>query len=348
MSDELKDWLDRHGGDSAITDTMLALAGGCRLIADAARRGPLIGLVGSAGSSNVQGEVQQQLDVYTNDLLCDALEACRSVAGYASEEMEDAITSARWSSDGVHLVLFDPLDGSSNIEANISVGTIFSVLPHPEPGRAPEADDFLQPGRHQLAAGYAVYGPATSLVVAVAGRTAVFTLEPASDAWVLTRDAVRVPVTAREFAINASNERFWEAPVQRYVAECVAGADGPRSRDFNMRWVASLVAETHRILSRGGVFLYPRDGKEPRKPGRLRLMYEANPVAFVMAQAGACAVTGSHAILDVRPEGLHQRVPLIFGSADEVGRIVEYHADTSANVSLQLFKTRSLFVNAHA
>ncbi|WP_085317464.1 class 1 fructose-bisphosphatase [Derxia lacustris] len=348
MSDELKDWLDRHGGDSGLTETVLAIAGGCQLIAEATRQGPLIGLVGSAGSSNVQGETQQRLDVYTNELLSTAMEGCRSVAGYASEELEEAIVSARHSSDGWHLVLFDPLDGSSNIDANISIGTIFSVLPHPEPGREPAADDFLQAGRNQLAAGYAVYGPATALVVAVAGRAASFTLNPADGEWVLTRDEIRVPTATREFAINASNERFWEAPVQRYVAECVAGVEGPRSRDFNMRWVASMVAEAHRIITRGGVFLYPRDNKEPRKAGRLRLMYEANPVAFVMAQAGAHAVTGCHPILDVKPDGLHQRVPLIFGSAEEVARIVDYHADTSANVSLQLFKTRSLYVNAHA
>jgi len=348
MSDELKDWLNRHGGDSGLTETVAAIAGGCRLIAEATRQGPLLGLVGSAGAENCQGEVQQRLDVYTNELLSTAMENCRGVAGYASEEMDEARISQRHSSDGWHLVLFDPLDGSSNIEANISVGTIFSVLPHPEPGREPAADDFLQCGRHQLAAGYAVYGPSTALVIAVAGRAASFTLDPNAGDWILTRDEIRVPVTTKEFAINASNERFWEAPVQRYVAECVAGVEGPRSRDFNMRWVASLVAEAHRIISRGGVFLYPRDCKEPRRAGRLRLMYEANPVAFIMAQAGAHAVTGTSAILDVKPDGLHQRVPLIFGSADEVGRIVEYHADASCNVSLQLFKTRSLYVNAHA
>ena len=245
---------------------------------------------------------------------------------------------------GEYLVVFDPLDGSSNIEANISIGTIFSVLRHPFRGTPPGEAGFLQPGRRQVAAGYVVYGPSTVLVVSCGAGVASFTFDARGPAWRLTRDAIALPVESREFAINASNQRFWEKPVQRYVAECLAGEIGPRASDFNMRWVASLVAEVHRIFTRGGVFLYPRDCKEPKKPGRLRLLYEAAPMAYLVEQAGGAAVTGTQALLDIVPDTLHQKVPVILGSMSEVQRIVRYHADPHENTHWPLFKERSLFV----
>ncbi|HET6789803.1 MAG TPA: class 1 fructose-bisphosphatase, partial [Aquabacterium sp.] len=252
------------------------------------------------------------------------------------------------------LVVFDPLDGSSNIDANISIGTIFSLLPHPYRGTTPGDAGFMQPGHQQLAAGYVLYGPATKLVLTCRRGVMVFTLDRHSmhdgqpARWILTRDQVRIAPHTREFAINASNQRHWEKPVQRYVAECVAGDSGPRMKDFNMRWVASMVAEVHRIMTRGGVFLYPRDTREPRKPGRLRLMYEAAPMALLVEQAGGKASTGTSHLLDLVPDTLHQRVPVILGSREEVERIVSYHADPHENVSFQLFKTRSLFVQPQA
>lgn len=332
----------------ALAQVVDAIASACVAIARAAQRGALAGLHGPAGAHNVQGEVQQKLDVFADQCLAQALAACPQVAGWASEEQAEPSASAGHGRDGAYLVVFDPLDGSSNIEANVAVGTIFSVLAHPFRSTLPTEAAFLQPGRRQVAAGYVIYGPATVLVLSLGQGVAMFTLDPAEGVWHLTKDQVQVPAATREFAINVSNQRYWEKPVQRYVAECLAGEAGPRGRDFNMRWVASLVAEVHRIFTRGGVFLYPRDSREPRKPGRLRLMYEAAPMAWLMEQAGAAAVTGTNRLLDVVPDTLHQRVPVILGSRDEVDLVVRYHADPSENVSLQLFKNRSLFVQPQA
>ncbi|MGH6647320.1 class 1 fructose-bisphosphatase [Aquabacterium sp.] len=338
----------------ALSDTLLAIAQACAQISEVAAQGALAGAHGLASSSNSQGEDQKKLDVMADEVMSDAMAACPHVAGWASEEHEMPFVSDDHGNQGRYLVLFDPLDGSSNIEANISVGTIFSVLPHPYRGTTPGEMGFLQPGHQQLAAGYVLYGPCTVMVLTCRQGVQMFTLDRRSlqgegpARWVLTQSDVRIPVATREFAINASNQRFWEKPVQRYVAECIAGESGPRHKDFNMRWVASLVAEVHRIMTRGGVFLYPRDEREPRRAGRLRHMYEASPMALLVEQAGGRAVTGTHDLLEIVPDTLHQRVPVILGSADEIDRIVSYHADPSENVSWQLFKTRSLFVQPQA
>jgi fructose-1,6-bisphosphatase I/sedoheptulose-1,7-bisphosphatase len=223
--------------------------------------------------------------------------------------------------------VFDPLDGSSNIDVNVSVGSIFSILRAPVPGEDPAVEDFLQPGTRQVAAGYAIYGPSTLLVLTVGTGVHGFTLDPDLGEFFLTRPSIQIPAATKEFAINSSNRRFWEPAVLRYIDECLAGVSGPREKDFNMRWVASLVAEAHRILTRGGVFLYPRDSKDPGKEGRLRLLYEANPIAFLAEQAGGLASTGRHRVLDVTPTDLHQRIPFIFGSRDEVDRIMRYHVE---------------------
>ncbi|PXW94512.1 D-fructose 1,6-bisphosphatase [Sphaerotilus hippei] len=350
MNTTLETWLATQ--PTALADVLRHIAQACSEIARLCAHGALTsasggdGGHGPAGEANVHGEVQQRLDVLADRAMALALARSPFVAGWASEEQTLPVVAPLADPAAPYLVLFDPLDGSSNIEANISVGTIFSVLPHLFRGAAPTEAAFLQPGRRQLVAGYALYGPATVLVLTVGQGVLTFTLDPVGGQWLLTRSAVQVPACTSEFAINTSNQRFWEKPVQRYVAECVAGEDGPRSRHFNMRWVASLVAEVHRILSRGGVFLYPRDHREPRRPGRLRLMYEAAPMAWLMEQAGASASTGTSELLDITPDTLHQKVPVILGSRDEVERITRYHADPSENVSWQLFKTRSLFVQA--
>ena len=339
---DLQGWLAQQS--SMLAEPLLAIAEACADIAAAIRQGMLAGLHGAADSRNTHGEAQQKLDLFADARLAEALARCPSVAGWASEEQAQPVVSPEHGEHGQLLAVFDPLDGSSNIETNLSVGTIFSLLPHPLRGAAPGEAAFLQPGRRQLAAGSAMYGPATVLVLSIGRGVQMFTLDPASGRWLLVRDAVSVPAATAEFAINSSNQRHWDKPVQRYVAECIAGAAGPRTRDFNMRWLACMVAEVHRILTRGGVFLYPRDARLPLKPGRLRLLYEAAPMALLMEQAGAGAVTGTQALLDIVPDVLYQRVPVILGSREEVDRIVRYHAEPSENVSWQLFRTRSLFV----
>jgi len=343
---DLESWLADVPGTLGGTIAAIALA--CTKISESAALGPLTGLHGATADTNSHGEVQKKFDVFADEVLAASLAACPAVAGWASEESEAPTISDHHGVSGEYLVAFDPLDGSSNIEANISVGTIFSILPHPFRGTTPGQAGFLQPGHKQVAAGYVVYGPSTVMVLCVGHGVAAFTLDRRQRNWMLTRDNVQLPTHTKEFAINCSNQRFWEKPVQRYVAECVAGVDGPRGKDFNMRWVASMVAEVHRIFSRGGVYLYPRDMKEPRKPGRLRLLYEAAPMALLIERAGGAAVTGTHRLLDVVPDTLHQRVPVILGSREEVDRIVAYHADPSENVSLRLFKTRSLFLQPQA
>ncbi len=342
MTDTLEDWLGAQ--PAGMRAVIAAIAGACAQIAHALAIGPLADLHGGASALNTHGEAQQKLDVFADRCMADAIAACAHVAAWASEEQELPTVSETHAEQGEYLVVFDPLDGSSNIEANISVGTIFSVLRHPFRGTTPGEAGFLQPGRRQVAAGYAVYGPATVLVLSCGAGVSAFTLDPRERTWLLTRSDVRLPEQTREFAINASNQRFWEKPVQRYVAECLAGESGPRAADFNMRWVASMVAEVHRIFSRGGVFMYPRDNKEPKKAGRLRLMYEAAPMAFLVEQAGGAAVTGTQALLDIVPDTLHQKVPVILGSKGEVERIVRYHADPHENVHWPLFRERSLFV----
>jgi fructose-1,6-bisphosphatase I/sedoheptulose-1,7-bisphosphatase len=262
-----------------------------------------------------------------------------------SEELEDAYRLPAHYPRGKYLLAFDPLDGSSNIDVNVSVGSIFSILRAPNPGTDPDPADFLQPGAKQVCAGYAIYGPSTMLVLSVGTGVHAFTLDRALGEFVLTRASIQIPATTSEFAINASNQRFWEPAVQRYVAECLEGRSGPRRKDFNMRWVASLVAETHRILTRGGVFLYPRDSKDPTKPSKLRLLYEANPMAFLIEQAGGAASTGRQRMLDVVPNALHQRISFVFGASEEVERIERYHAERTAPVAenFPLYAVRGLF-----
>ncbi len=330
--------------NALILDVSLA----CKALARIVSRGPLGAAMPAGGGINVQGEVQKPLDVLSNEVFVRMNEWNGHLGGMASEEMEQPSQIPASYPRGKYLLVFDPLDGSSNIDVNVSVGSIFSILRAPasvvESGRDVAEADFLQPGATQVAAGYAIYGPAAQLVLTVGDGVAVFTLDPDLAEFVLTQANVQVPVDTQEFAINSSNARFWEPPVKRYVDECLAGKPGPRGKDFNMRWIASMVAEAPRILMRGGVFLYPRDTKDPSKPGRLRLLYEANPIGFVMEQAGGRASTGRQPMLGVLPTGLHQRIGLVFGSKNEVERIERYHREPPANEApAPLFATRSLF-----
>ncbi|MEQ1667160.1 MAG: class 1 fructose-bisphosphatase [Sulfuriferula sp.] len=299
----------------------------CKVIANAVNKGALSGVMGSLDSENIQGETQKKLDVITNDIFMQTTECGGQLAAMASEEMDDVYHIPAQYPRGKYLLVFDPLDGSSNVDVNISVGTIFSVLEYAGDSATPAAAEFLQPGTKQVAAGYALYGSSTMLVITTGNGVNGFTLDTNIGEFVLTHPNMMITPDTKEFAINASNERFWEAPVQRYVRECVAGKTGPRGRDFNMRWVASMVAEVHRIIIRGGVFMYPKDTKDPAKAGKLRLMYEANPMSFIVEQAGGISSTGRQRILDVQPEGLHQRVPVILGSKNEVEIILAYHAE---------------------
>ena len=299
----------------------------CKQIAHDVSKGALIGVLGSAGSENVQGETQKKLDVITNEIFIKQNEWGGHLAAMASEEMDDVYHIPANYPKGKYLLVFDPLDGSSNIDVNISVGTIFSILRAPKGVEIPTADDFLQPGTTQVCAGYALYGPATMLVITTGHGVNGFTLDRDIGEFMLTHPNMKISEDTREFAINASNERFWEKPVQRYVDECVAGKKGSRETDFNMRWVASMVAEVHRILTRGGVFMYPKDTKDAAKAGKLRLLYEANPMSFIVEQAGGVSSTGYERIMHIKPSGLHQRVPVILGSKNEVERIIRYHKE---------------------
>jgi len=301
------------------------VARACKSISNAIGKGALAGVYGNAGTDNIQGEAQKKLDVLSNEILLEANEWGGHLAAMASEEMDDPHAIPHRFPKGEYLLVFDPLDGSSNIDVNVSVGTIFSVLRCPEGVDATEKA-FLQKGRQQVAAGYAVYGPSTQLILTVGDGVDCFTLDREQGSFVLTQQGMTVPVETKEFAINMSNQRFWEAPVQRYVAELLQGKDGVRGKDFNMRWIASMVADVHRILTRGGVFMYPLDSKTKDKGGKLRLMYEANPMAFLIEQAGGAATTGRQRLLDIQPSSLHQRVPVILGSKDEVERVTSYHA----------------------
>ena len=296
----------------------------CKQISHRVNRGALIGVLGSAGSENVQGEVQKKLDIITNDIMVKALDWGGHLGGMASEEIDDPIQIPKQYPKGKYLVLFDPLDGSSNIDINLTVGTIFSVLRCRE-GVAAETEDFLRKGTEQVCAGFVLYGPSTMLVLTTGNGVNGFTLDQDIGEFILTHRNMRIPEETGEFAINMSNHRFWESPVRRYIDECLAGEQGARGKNFNMRWVASLVADVYRILNRGGVFLYPYDLRDPDRPGKLRLMYEANPMAFIIEQAGGLCSTGCERILDIKPHDIHQRVPLIFGSKNEVERIISYY-----------------------
>ena len=302
------------------------VARACKHISRAVNKGALGGVLGSAHSENVQGEVQKKLDIIANEVLIDANEWGGHLAAMASEEMEGIYLVPNRYPQVEYLLLFDPLDGSSNIDVNVSIGTIFSVLKKPE-GAGVSEQDFLQAGSRQVAAGYCVYGPQTTLVLTVGDGVAMFTLDREQGSFVLTEENVRIPEDTKEFAINMSNMRHWDAPVKRYIGECLEGKDGPRGKDFNMRWIASMVADVHRILTRGGIFLYPWDKREPDKPGKLRLMYEANPMAWLVEQAGGAASNTQQRILDVPPTSLHQRISVVLGSKNEVERVARYHQE---------------------
>ncbi|MCZ8177137.1 MAG: class 1 fructose-bisphosphatase [Betaproteobacteria bacterium] len=303
------------------------VARACKRIAIAVNKGALGDVLGSTDQSNVQGEIVKKLDLIANEVLIEANEWGGHLAAMASEEMDSIHVVPNRYPQGEYLLLFDPLDGSSNIDVNVSIGTIFSVLRKVGHARGVSEEDFLQPGKQQAAAGYCVYGPQTTLVLTLGNGVAMFTLDRETGSWVLTATDVRIPEETKEFAINMSNQRHWAPPVQRYIGECLQGREGPRGKDFNMRWVASMVADVHRILSRGGVFLYPWDQREPDKPGKLRLMYEANPMAFIVEQAGGQATDGHERILDIVPSKLHQRVSVMLGSAAEVRRVTSYHRE---------------------
>ncbi|HYD59389.1 MAG TPA: class 1 fructose-bisphosphatase [Noviherbaspirillum sp.] len=303
------------------------VARACKTISHAVSKGALGEVLGSAGSENVQGEVQKKLDVISNEMLLEANEWGGHLAAMASEEMESIHPIPNRYPMGEYLLLFDPLDGSSNIDVNVSIGTIFSVLKAPEGMATPTEKDFLQCGAKQVAAGYAVYGPQTVLVLTTGNGVNCFTLDREMGSWVLTQRSMKIPSETKEFAINASNARHWYPPVKRYVDEMLAGETGPRAKNFNMRWIASMVADVHRILNRGGIFMYPADAREPDKPGKLRLMYEANPMAFIVEQAGGAATNGKQRILDVQPQKLHERVAVFLGSRSEVERVTSYHSE---------------------
>ena len=321
----LREMETKHGIDPRLTGLIAHLADTCKEISFKVSRGALAGVLGSAGSENVQGETQKKLDVIANDIMCQACAESGYVSGIASEEMDHALQVPENCEVGPYLVLFDPLDGSSNIDINVSIGTIFSILPAGEPHRNVTDEEFLQPGVNQLAAGYVIYGPQTQLVFTMGHGTVVFTLDLSSGTYLQTCEGMNIPAAAKEYAINCSNMRHWEAPVVRYINELLAGKTGPRGKDFNMRWVAAMVAEVHRILNRGGIFMYPRDNRDPSKPGKLRLMYEANPMSWLIEEAGGVATNGYERIREIQPTGLHQRVAVFLGAKEEVELVTSYH-----------------------
>src|SRR6185369_14068949 len=305
------------------------VARACKRISISVNKGALGDVMGSADSENVQGEIQKKLDIIANEVLIEANEWGGHLAAMASEEMEGIYVVPNRFPQGEYLLLLDPLDGSSNIDVNVSIGTIFSVLKKTGGHEGVSERDFLQPGIQQEAAGYCIYGPQTTLVLTVGDGVAMFTLDREQGSWMLTHEGMRIPEDTKEFAINMSNMRHWAPPVTRYVDECLAGKSGERGKDFNMRWVASMVADVHRILTRGGIFMYPWDQREPEKAGKLRLMYEANPMSFIVEQAGGMATKGHQRILDLAPGKLHERVAVFLGSKNEVERVTSYHRETA-------------------
>jgi len=318
----LSQFLEQQMGNLTpeLAQVISTIADTCQTIDQALQKGALAGVLGSAQHENVQGEEQKKLDVISNDYLIDALKVHPQVGGLASEEL-DEFTPAQ--ENGKYLVLFDPLDGSSNIDINMCVGTIFSILP--AKNAVTQAEDFMQAGNQQVAAGYVLYGPSTMLALTVGAGTVFFTFDPETQQFLLTSENIQVAADTKEYAINSSNQRHWENPVKRYIEELLAGKTGPREKDFNMRWVACMVGDIHRILCRSGIFMYPYDLKDPKKAGRLRLMYEANPMSMLIEQAGGASSTGRIRILDIEPTDLHQRVPVIIGSKNEVDLVTGYH-----------------------
>lgn len=324
-----------EGATGDFTSLLNDVVTACKVISNMVNKGELIGVLGSAGSENVQGETQKKLDILTNEVFLRSNEWAGHLSAMASEEMDDIYEIPSQYPRGKYLLTFDPLDGSSNTDVNVSVGTIFSILRCPGERVCPNRDAFLQPGVQQVAAGYALYGPSTMMVLTTGNGVNGFTLDQDIGEFILTHPNMTIPADTREFAINCSNMRFWEAPVKRYVDECLAGSEGPRGEDFNMRWIASMVAEVHRILTRGGIFMYPLDSKMKTKgsEGKLRLMYEANPMSFIVEQAGGASSTGRERIMEIQPKDLHQRVPVILGSKNEVDRVVAYYAEAGGEAS---------------
>jgi fructose-1,6-bisphosphatase I / sedoheptulose-1,7-bisphosphatase len=333
------------GASGELNSLILNVALACKAIAQRVAYGALGDVLGTGATTSAQGEEPpRRLDLVANEVFLRANEWGGLISGMVSEELETPHPIPERYPRGKYLLAFDPLDGSSNIDVNVSVGSIFSILRAPNPGVSAAAEDFLQPGSEQVCAGYAIYGPSTMIVITVGTGVHGFTLEPQLGEFILTHPAIQVPATASEFAINASKSRFWEPAVTRYVEECLAGSTGPLGKDFTMRWIASLVAETHRILTRGGVFLSPRETGNPAEPGQPRLLNEANPVAFIIEQAGGLASTGRARVLDIAPEDLHQRIPFIFGAREEIERIEQYHRDPSTvKDDAPLYGRRGLF-----
>ncbi|MDH5544504.1 MAG: class 1 fructose-bisphosphatase [Gammaproteobacteria bacterium] len=311
--------------DSDLVDLILNVTTACRKIHESVNHGALFGVLGTAGSENVQGETQKKLDVMSNEMFITSTQWGGHLAGMASEEEDDVYQIPSEFPKGKYLMYFDPLDGSSNIDVNLTVGSIISITKCPDGITNPTKDDYLIPGTKQVFGGFCLYGPSTMLVFTTGNGVNGFTLQPHTGEFILTHPNMKIPADTKEFAINMSNQRFWEPPVQRYIEECIAGKTGSRDKDFNMRWVASMVAEVYRILTRGGIFMYPKDIKDPTKPGKLRLMYEANPMSFIVEQAGGASSTGTERIMEIAPNDIHQRVPVILGSKNEVERVVSYH-----------------------
>ena len=317
----LTQFLRQNETSNDLIELVNLLMSACKEVDSKLQNGDLEGILGSAEHENVQGEVQKKLDVIANDIIKLTLKESQLVRGMASEEEDHSVAA---NPEGKYLVTFDPLDGSSNIDINVSVGTIFSILRVPEGLEGCNDEAFLQPGNTQVAAGYVLYGPSCLLVLTTGDGVNVFTLGHNGEFY-LTREKVRVPETTQEFAINMSNQRFWEQPVQDYISDLLQGEEGPRGKRYNMRWVASMVAEVHRILTRGGVFMYPWDSREPKKPGKLRLMYEGNPMSMLVEQAGGLSTNTKIDIVDVEPQSIHERVSVILGSREEVDAVMEYH-----------------------
>lgn len=318
----LAHYLNANATSPALNDVITTVTDVGKTISQLLRKGALADILGEAGNQNVQGEEQKKLDVLANDLLLDALAKNTHCAGVASEELDDATAA---NADGSLLVLFDPLDGSSNIDINMAVGTIFSILPYERQGQTSENSDYLQAGNKQLAAGYLLYGTSTVLALTIADNVVMFSLDPDTNDYVLIEDHVQIDADTSEYAINSSNYRYWRAPMQQYIDELIAGEAGVRGRDFNTRWVAAMVGDVHRILCRGGLFTYPFDTKYAHKAGKLRLMYEANPMSLLIERAGGGATDAVHRILDIEPTDIHQRVPVVLGSKNEVNYIKDLH-----------------------
>ena len=320
----LANYLNAHASNPALNDVITTVTDVGKTISQLLRKGALADILGEAGNQNVQGEDQKKLDVLANDLLLDALAKNSHCAGVASEELDDATPA---NADGSLLVLFDPLDGSSNIDINMAVGTIFSILPYQRQGQTSENSDFLQAGNQQLAAGYLLYGTSTVLALTITDNVVMFSLDPDTNDYVLIEENVTIDADTSEYAINASNYRYWRAPMQQYIDELIAGKTGVRGRDFNTRWVAAMVGDVHRILCRGGLFTYPFDTKDANKAGKLRLMYEANPMSLLIERAGGAATDAVNRILDIAPTDIHQRVPVVLGSKNEVDYVKNLHVN---------------------